>query len=59
MSFDGGQTFYTNQGLVPDGKTAGQEARVHGTDLNKDEAELIFIRFIKESQVNNNYIYRE
>ena len=35
------------------------EAKVYGTDLNKDEAELIFIRFIKESQVNNNYIYRE
>jgi len=56
MSFDGGGIYFTEQGLMPNDRRPIEE---EGLSLQPIEAELIFMRFIKENAVNNNYIYRE
>jgi hypothetical protein len=58
MSLDGGQVFFSAQNLIPNQHQAA-DLSVPGTDLTKDEAEVIFMRYIKEFQVDNAYVYRE
>lgn len=56
MSFDGGGIYFTEQVLLPNNRRAPEE---DGLSLQPIEAEVIFMRFLKESNVNGQYIYRE